>query len=95
MALLESPKAMVQDEDAPKGRLDIPDCPYCHRPMGDGCEEETNSLQRDDARFKAIWSKEMGEAGQGSVYRSVSVLLISWDDKAGDLNTEEEVRTFA
>lgn len=86
---------MAEEEGAQKSRLDLSNCPYCHQPIGDGYGEETHSLQREDARFKAIWSKEMGDAGQGSVYRKVSALLISWDDQAGDLKTDEEVRTYA
>lgn len=48
-------------------------------------------IERDDAKFKALWSNEMGEIGERAVYQSVSVLLISWDGEAGDLKTEEEV----
>jgi hypothetical protein len=53
-----------------------------------------DALQRDDAHFAAIWSSITGDVGKRSVYRTVSVLLISWDDKAGDLNTGEEVSIF-
>lgn len=59
--------------------------------MDNECGEERHSLQLDDARLKAVWNKEMGDAGERSVYGTVSVLLISWDDEAGDLKTAEEV----
>lgn len=85
---------MIQQKVVPESNIGPANCPYCHRPMGYGCEEECHALQRDDARFKAVWSKEMGDVGQGSVYRTVSVLLISWDDEAGDLKTEEEVLIY-
>ena len=55
-------------------------------------EKDIHTLQRDDARLKATWSKEMGDVWEFPVYRTVSVLLISWDDEAGDLKTEEEVK---
>ena len=80
-----------RQKDASNSSLDLPNCHYYHRPVGDGHGEERHSIQRDDARFKAIWEKEMGDVGERSIYQSVSVLLISWDDEAGDLKTEEEV----
>jgi hypothetical protein len=100
MALCQSPieerqlEDMIQRKEGPESSLGLASCPYCRRPMSDECGEESHALQRDDARFKAVWSKEMGDVGQGSVYRTVSVLLISWDDEAGDLRTGEEVLIY-
>jgi hypothetical protein len=88
----ESPAATIQQEDGPNRDLDPLNCPVCHRPMNDGLGDRRHSLQRDDARFKAIWSKEMGDVGEGSIYSTVSALLVSWNDEAGDLKTGEEVR---
>ena len=87
----ESPQAMIQQEDALKSSLDLPDCSCSHDPMDAGHRQERRSVQRDDALFKAVWSKEMGDVAEGFIYRTVSVLLISWDGKAGDLKTGEEV----
>jgi hypothetical protein len=96
MALYEShceeiPEATIQQDDA-KDNFGLPSYPYFHQPTTDGPGEGIASLQRDDARFKAVWSREMGDVGQESVYSSVSVLLISWGDEAGDLRTGKEVR---
>jgi hypothetical protein len=88
----EIPTARSQQEDGPNRDLSPPNCPVCHRPMNDGLGDQRHCLQRDDARFKAVWSKEMGDPGEGSVYSTVSVLLVSWNDEAGDLKTGEEVR---
>ncbi|KAF7506054.1 hypothetical protein GJ744_012301 [Endocarpon pusillum] len=88
----QSTSAAGRQEEGPNTDPSLPNHAYCHQPMGSECVEERHSLQRDDARLKAVWSKEMGDAGERSVYRTVSVLLISWDDEAGDLKTEEEVQ---
>jgi hypothetical protein len=91
----ESPRSTIQQEDGPNRDLGPGNCPTCHRPMNestDGFGDQRHCLQRDDARFKAVWSKEMGDPGEGSVYSTVSVLLVSWNDEAGDLKTGEEVR---
>ncbi len=88
----ESPQVIIQQEDALKKSLDVPDCSYSHDSMGAGHRQERPSVQRDDALYKAAWSKEMGDVTEGLTYRTVSVLLISWDDKAGDLKTGKEVQ---
>jgi len=50
-----------------------------------------DALQHEDAHLGILWDSLMGDVGNRSVYRTVSALLISWDDKSGDLKTEEEV----
>jgi hypothetical protein len=91
----ESPRSIIQQEDGPNRDLGPQNCPTCHQPINestDGLDDQRHCLQRDDARFKAVWAKEMGDVGEGSVYSMVSVLLVSWNDEAGDLKTGEEVR---
>jgi hypothetical protein len=64
-------------------------------PVEDKLQAKTqhgNTMQNDDARLKLIWDSIMVDVGKKTVYRTVSVLLISWDDDAGDLKTGQEVR---
>ena len=44
-----------------------------------------------NAQLSRIWDKEMMHAKTSPRYKNISSILISWDGKCDDLNTEEEV----
>ncbi len=72
----------------------------CEPPTEDITRDQRGSLddrrraQQENirnAKFSRIWDKEMMHAKTSPRYNNVAGLLISWDGKCDDLNTEEEV----
>jgi len=56
-------------------------------PLEDRCIVQQENIR--NAKFSLIWENQVMQVTRS--YKKVAGLLISWDGKCDDLNTEEEV----